>query len=277
MDNAGIVERLRLAHDAVGQAVARLIATGKELAESERVQIQREDLIPFNAATAHTLDALLPLIDAVEAATEALPRAMLAAELARLEPPREYEVARHPGSPRGDTPLGLIPLGYGFACHLDGRAREKRAPNRFFLRQVVELWQRLVYQGGTHASGGLAARLPDIAMLGANGRPDWREGDREMIVASAKEASFLAHASDNELASELSRRWCQEVRNAVETLSVSAEFGSKCLNSWIVEEPPPQITAEAKQLLDSLAAESRLTDSIRSKAAELSSRRAPLV
>lgn len=155
---------LRTSHIAVEVAVIDLENAGNELINliplsnvngNPDQSITQDTLASFNSSSGRVFGAVLQFIESTYACSM-VPWAVLSEEITRLEPKREYRMMQHPGTPRGDTALARVACGYGFACALDRRARDENLANRFFLRQVLELWQKFAYEGGTHASGGLA-------------------------------------------------------------------------------------------------------------------------
>lgn len=64
----------------------------------------------------------------------------------------------HPGASRKETTLGRIRSFYGYAVSTNNNLYRKKVARSFAWREFHELWQTMVYQGGTHASSGLLAR-----------------------------------------------------------------------------------------------------------------------
>jgi hypothetical protein len=206
----------------------------------------------------------------------------------------------HPGAPRKDTVLSRIRGFYGYAVSIHNNLYEKGIPRSFAWREFHELWQTIVYVGGTHASSGLLARLENIAdvrgrrtgnreagpnavayttesgervlEVGAHTPAQsypWDRSDIDALASIGKRARFMATATDSDVEDRARKVWCglaDEWLSADPKTHGSAWF---MLENLVAEAPSAD--ESVLQRLDEIAKLSGIPESLRKKATQKAS------
>jgi len=275
-DQLAIAEVRRL-HTELGRSVERARSTFSGLSLATERTPERDELtvvLEITGALASALASLLDGIDRVvgnEGVTrerETVSAEVVRALLTELEPAAEEQRGFHPGIPRRDTPIGVLPSFYGYLLDIDNALFERGLPKSFVWRETMELWVSFVYLGGTHASGGVLSRLDRIQQF-----PGVRKGarseayypwDRKDVVGLqriAERARFLAIASAEDIAKEHRRVWCEGIDG---WLKVDPRRASALLERWVDEAPKahPDVVERLRAIADNEA----MRDGVRRKA-----------